>query len=126
MQRLLAQPHRRVGVHAGNADAVRNRVGLDGHDVRRAGSYGIAGAEIEGAAIHVDGPDGGIGAAECQRDGDRTVPAPHVHEVAGRWGRDGLQQQIGTEIDMTVREHSAIRFELEGEVGEGEARRPGV
>ena len=95
-----------------------------------AGSLGIARAEVERPAVHVDRPDPGFGVAQRQRDRDRAVAAPDVDDLTRRNRADGPQQEIRPEVEVAVGEDAAIGVELEAQVRQArpesfaDARRP--
>src|SRR5580700_2398477 len=66
----LAEADRRVRIHASELQGFRHGIGLRDHDVGRAGSLGVAGAEVEGPMVHIDRPDAGVGLAERHGDCD--------------------------------------------------------
>src|SRR6202165_5108909 len=82
----LAQTHRGIGIHAYETHVLGDGIGMYGHDVGRAGTLGVARAELECAPVHVDRPYASIGLAQGQRDSDRSIAAHDIDEVGGTRG----------------------------------------
>ena len=91
----FAEPDWRVRVHRREPEAIGHRLRFGRDDVPRAGAFGIARAEVQRPAVHVDRPHPGVGVAQRQRDRDRAIPAPDVDDLARGDRADGPQQEIG-------------------------------
>ena len=57
---------------------VRNLTWCDRTQVGDAISFGVASAQVARAAVHIDGPHGGVGGAARHGQGDGPGPSPEV------------------------------------------------
>lgn len=68
----------------------------------------IAGAELAGSFVHVDGPDRGLGSTKRQSHRDGSVAAAHIGQHGPVDGRSLAQQDPGTGVDTIPREDALV------------------
>src|SRR5580704_3549177 len=124
VERLLAEPDRRVGVDGGELDAAGDGVRFGGDDVACARTLCVARTQVEGAAVDVNRPDPGVRVAQCHGDGDCAVSTADVDHLTRGDRRQASEQEIGTEIEVTVRKDTPVGIQLEAPVWEGDPDRP--
>ena len=121
VQSLLADPDRRIRPDRGEAEVGRDVVGMSHDDVGDPVALGVAGAELAGATVDVDGPHRGVRGTSSHRQCDGPGPTPEVEKsAAGSEGERRPQQHRRGRVEMTVGEHPAIGLHREGGVGEGD------
>ena len=115
----LADLDRRVAPHEVEAKIGIDLVGIAHVEVRHAESTRVAFGEFACAGVDVDGDHVGPRTTASEGQGDRTGSAAEIEEYAlVGWRRSIGEQELGSGVEATVREHPVIGLDVEGVVGQ--------